>query len=447
MIFLFFACAHPVDSTVAAVDQRNSGGELTVNDATINAFALPGPNLSSKERRAFAVGNSFFNDNWVTAPSSTEGRDGLGPLFNAPSCSTCHFKDGRGKAPSAGEPMLSMLLRLSVPGNKADGSPEPDPNYGAQLQDKGIQGVAPEAAVDVRWVEEEGSYPDGQKYSLRKPVFVLSEPAYGPFSENLLISPRVAPPVFGTGLLEAISEETLTALSDPEDRDGDGISGKINRLSQGQVGRFGWKASEPSLERQTAGAFLGDIGITSAVNPSHGHPLSQKDLDALPTGGSPELTDHKLQRVVFYCQTLAVPARRQLDKPLVRAGEKLFHDSGCVGCHVPALKTGNSHPVEALRNQHIQPFTDLLLHDMGPGLADERPVFSASGTEWRTPPLWGIGLTETVSGHTQFLHDGRARNLEEAVLWHGGEAAASVDKFKGLSKTDRESVLLFLNSL
>ena len=267
-----------------------------------------------------------------------------------------------------------------------------------------------------------------------------------------MMSPRIAPATVGMGLLEAIPEKSILALADPEDTDGDGISGRPNMVwdaVQGRhvLGRFGWKAGKPTVEQQSAGAFHGDIGITSRYFPDENCPPAQSACLEAPKGGSPEVPDERLAKVAFYVQTLAVPAMRNMDDPEVREGAQLFMKAGCGACHTPRHETSEDFPVRPLRGQVIYPYTDLLLHDMGEGLADNRPDGEASGREWRTPPLWGIGLVETVNGHTMFLHDGRARNIEEAVFWHDGEARQSRDHYVGLSSEERDSVIRFLRSL
>jgi CxxC motif-containing protein (DUF1111 family) len=427
-----------------------SGGDGTVDDVSANAFALSMPSLTPEQRRAFSVGNNFFNDNWVTAPASTEGRDGLGPMFNAQSCSSCHEHDGPARLPERdGDPELGLLLRLSVPG--PDGTPVDDPNYGGQLQDHAINGVPAEGHVRITTTDIEGTYADGTTYTLAKPSYEIVDPAFGPLPDDLMISPRLAPAVFGLGLLESIPESTIVAKADPDDADGDGISGRVNRVTdertgQTVLGRFGWKANVPTIEQQTGAAFNGDIGITSSIFPTQDCTAVQTACAAAPTGGEPELDENKLQRVTFYTRTLAVPARRAVDDPTNVEGEQLFGQLGCASCHTPEVSTGPSD-LEPLANQVIRPYTDLLLHDMGDQLADGRPDGEATGNEWRTAPLWGIGLTETVSRHTRFLHDGRARNLTEAILWHGGEAAPAQERFRGLDADQREALLAFLGSL
>ena len=323
--------------------------------------------------------------------------------------------------------------------------------YGDQLQDRSILGVPAEGQVLRLYVDEPGEFDDGETYSLRRPMYEFDDLAYGPISVEVEVSPRMAPAVIGAGLLEAIPEDDIVGVADPDDADGDGISGRPNWIKdptsgEATLGRFGWKANVASVERQVASAFIGDIGISSHLFPDQNCTETQTACAAAPNGGEPEVTDELLEKVVFYNQTLAVPARRNLDSPDVGAGAGLFGDLGCAGCHQPRQETGDAE-IAALANQVVFPFTDLLLHDMGPGLADHRTDGEASGTEWRTAPLWGIGLTETVSGHTFLLHDGRARSLEEAILWHGGEAEPAATGYKALSSEQRSQLVAFMESL
>ena len=451
-----WACGEGAEPAPHDPNEAFSGGRATVFNATRMAYAQPVPALTGEPEDAFFSGNAIFNRAWATAPASTAQQDGLGPLFNATNCSACHLKDGRGRPPErADEPFASLLLRLSVPGTDGFGGPAEDPTYGNQLQDNGVLGVAPEARPRVRYTEVPGRLEDGEPYSLRQPSYTFEAPAYGPFSEQLQVSPRVAPAVFGLGLLEAIPEDTIEALADPDDRDGDGISGRVNhvhdfRRGKRAVGRFGWKANQPSIEQQTTAAFQGDIGITSRMFPSEPCTQGEPACEAAPKGavaGEPELVDSMLSDVVRYMHTLAVPARRNHEAPAVRRGQQLFERVGCADCHLPKLETGDLEGFPELSRQTIRPYTDLLLHDMGPELADGRPDFEASGSEWRTPPLWGIGLLHTVNQHTYLLHDGRARGLLEAVLFHGGEAAAARDAVRALSQRERAELLAFLESL
>jgi CxxC motif-containing protein (DUF1111 family) len=414
------------------------------------AFAQPVPGLEGATRRTFAVGNNFFNDNWVTAPASTTGRDGLGPLFNAQSCSSCHFRDGRGRPPERpDDPERGLLLRLSVPG--PDG-PVPHPTLGDQLQDRAIVGVPVEGRIVLDRTPVRGAYDDGTPYELEHPTYAIELPdgtLLGP--DDVQISPRIAPQMIGVGLLEAIPTATIIDLADPEDEDDDGISGRAHLVvdpatGDEVLGRFGWKAAVPTVRQQTANAFLGDIGITSSLHTEQACTDAQAACRAAPHGGEPELVEDRLDQVTFYARTLAVPARRDAGAARTSEGEDLVAELGCTSCHVAELRTGDAD-VPDLAHQVIRPYTDLLLHDMGPGLADDRPDQGASGTEWRTPPLWGLGLVETVNRHTRFLHDGRARNLTEAILWHGGEARAARDRFRALTADERAAVVAFLESL
>ena len=429
-----------------------SGGSTTVFQDGPNAFAMPLANISRSNRRAHVVGNSFFNKNWVIPPASTEARDGLGPFFHARSCSGCHVRDGRGRLHWEGELMTGLLFRLSVPG--PDGKPRPDPVFGGQLGVRAVPGVEPEGDVRIEYEEVEGSFGDGTPYILLAPRYtLLPNETYGKPADNIQLGPRIAQPVHGLGLLEAVPEKSILAHADPKDKDRDGISGRPNYVwnpekKARQLGRFGWKANQPSLRQQAAGAFLGDIGITTSIHPKEAYtPAQAKFLEKLPNGGTPELEDRLLGRVVTYLQTIAPPAQRDHKHPEVVKGQKLFLETGCAKCHLPKLETGDFPEIPELANQVIRPFTDLLLHDMGPGLADHRPDGEASGTEWRTPPLWGIGLNQVVNGNTRFLHDGRARNLEEAILWHGGEASKAQEAYRNLSTQDRQRLLAYLESI
>jgi CxxC motif-containing protein (DUF1111 family) len=439
-------CSDETASPGPSLDPESlSGGEATVFDATSAAFSLPVPTLSSAELETHLAGDAGFEQTFVTAPAPVFG--GLGPLFNNTSCVACHLRDGRGRAPESGEELSSLLLRLSVPGVDAEGGPRPAPGFGGQLQPRAIAGRAPEARVRVSYDELPGRLVDDTPYSLRRPRFELLDP-YTSLPADLQVSPRIAPPVFGLGLLEAVPEAAIAALADEADADGDGISGRANYVwdveaAATRLGRFGWKANTPTLRQQAAAAYNADMGITSGLF-SHENSLGQPQADGLED--EPEVADQTLHDTAIYTATLAVPARRNLDAPAVQRGRQIFGEARCARCHVPELRTG-PHPVGALSQQTIRPYTDLLLHDMGEGLADGRPDFIADGREWRTPPLWGIGLTATVSGHTTFLHDGRARSLLEAILWHGGEAEESRRQVENLGAPDRDALLAFLMSL
>ena len=445
------AAARPV-VLVPEAGEELSGGQATVFDTTPNAFSLPVPGLEREQQLLFFVGNSFFNQNWVTAPASTTARDGLGPHFNAHSCAGCHFKDGRGRPPTAdGELSTGLLLRLSVPGATEHGAPLPEPIYGGQLQDQAIMGLEAKGAVSITYEDVPFALADGTVVVLRRPVYAFKDLAYGDMAAETMVSPRIANQMIGMGLLEAVPEEDILAAADPDDGDGDGISGRANYVwdnfnERVALGRFGWKANEPSVAQQTAGAFLGDIGITTPLFADNNCGDDAADCRAAPNGGTPEIDPDDFDKVVLYASSLAVPARRDWADPVVLQGKALFTEIGCADCHTPLLTTGIHPTIPSLSNQTIRPYTDLLLHDMGAGLADGRPDFLATGSEWRTPPLWGLGLIATVNGHTNLLHDGRARDAQEAILWHGGEGEASRDNFARLDAGQRAALLRFLNS-
>lgn len=440
--------------------EMKSGGDTSVKKQGANAYSLPAANLPMSKRLDFSVGNSFFRNPWVQAPASTDARDGLGPLFNTNGCQNCHIKDGRGHPPEKGDKhAVSMLVRLSIPAMTAEqkkayikGGVIPEPNYGDQLQDFALQGEVPEGTINIRYDEVPVTFSDGTVVTLRQPNVSITQLGYGPMHPQTQLSARVAPPMIGLGLLESIPDQTLIGWSDQQDQDNDGISGKVNRVwdvrkNDFAIGRFGWKAGQPNLMQQNAAAFNGDVGLTSALFPKENCTATQSICDDLPNGGAPEVSNNILNFVEFYSQHLAVPVRRNVDDPQVKLGQALFAKAGCDSCHKPSAKTEVRSDLPALSNQTIHPYTDLLLHDMGPGLADHRPEYLANGQEWRTAPLWGIGYTQEVNGHTYFLHDGRARNLMEAVLWHGGEAKMAQQQVLTFNEKQRDALIAFLNSL
>jgi CxxC motif-containing protein (DUF1111 family) len=436
-----------------AAHAASPGGDLTRAADNRNAFALPAPALGAKELRDFNFGNRLFNTNWVVAPASVDAFDGLGPTFNRVSCSGCHLRDGRGRPPIGDETeLLSMLLRLSIPGRDEHGGPKPHPTYGDQLNDRAIPGVTAEGRAVIRYRDIAGRYDDGTPYSLRAPDYSVDAVAFGALGEDLMISPRVAPHMLGMGLLEQVPEADVIARADPDDADADGISGRANRVwnpitQRTELGRFGWKANAATLRQQTAAAANGDIGLTSRAFARQNCPAAQVACAASHDDAEPELSEAFLDKLVFYLRTLAVPARRNEHDVQVQQGRALFSRSGCESCHVPLQRTAARAEPPQLSTQEFTPYTDLLLHDMGDGLADGRPDFLADGREWRTAPLWGLGLVPTVNDHTFFLHDGRARNLEEAILWHGGEAASAQRRFLALARSERDALLAFLQSL
>jgi CxxC motif-containing protein (DUF1111 family) len=420
-----------------------SGGATTVVDTLIHAFGRTAMNLPRSRWDTFFKGKILFDHDWS---DPTHRASVAGPRFTAAACNRCHVNDGRGAPPGPGERAATMVMQLSL---NDGGGLRPEPLYGDQLNYHSADGGAPEGAVEIRYEEVSGSFADGDRYALLKPCYRFVDLGYGPLAGGSRFSPRVAPVVFGMGLLETIPERAILLRADPDDRDGDGISGRANvvrdrRRGRMMLGRFGWKANQPSLEQQALSAFASDIGVSSYLYPEQ--VPSMRSVSSHP-GSAAELSDDDARLILFYMKLVAVPARRRVDDPLVLRGKALFGAIGCAGCHVSTMITGEAEEFPELSNQVIYPYTDLLLHDMGEELSDDRVDGLAAGSEWRTPPLWGIGLVRHVNGHTRFLHDGRARNLEEAILWHGGEGDASRGLYVRLRQKDRHALLAFLESL
>lgn len=453
-------------------EQLPAGSATSRKSENSNSFSHSSANMNFERELNFKVGNGFFKRIWVSAPASTQASDGLGPLYNAKSCQRCHLKDGRGHPPKAAWPQddaVSMFLRLSIPPQNdaqraalksGQASVIPEPTYGGQLQDFAIQGHNAEGRMQIAYTEQTVALSGGETAMLRSPTYTVSDLGFGPMHPDVMLSPRVAPQMIGLGLLEAIPEAQILAHEDPDDRNGDGISGKANRVwSKVQerlaLGRFGWKSGNATVEDQSAGAFAGDMGISNPLFPSGAGECTkrQKDCAAAPNGNSPqygnlEAPQEVIDLVVFYARNLAVPQRRDVGNASVLAGKRVFYESGCTACHTPKFITQRDPAgMPEQSRQLIWPYTDLLLHDMGDGLADGRPEGRADSREWRTPPLWGIGLTQSVNGHTNFLHDGRARNLLEAILWHGGEADGAKQRVIEMSPADRRNLLKFIGSL
>ena len=443
-----------------------AGGNNTVNQADEQAFNQPSPALQPTDVLYHNTGLSKFDQVFTLQQ--------LAPLWNHNNCGGCHANGGR--SPLNFDPQVPQLLfRVSVPGVADDGGPNPVPGIGGQIQPfaivDGAVGIGPEGLVSTTYAEQLQAFADGQSYSLRTPTYTpsVSMPA------GTMISPRIGPQVAGLGLLEAVAEQDIMALADPNDMNHDGITGRPNRVwdaaaQQTVLGRFGWKANQPNLLQQAAAAFNGDLGITSPFFPLESNvPGGGRNKKGpgmkLPSGGLSSMTaaaimlknsanlaiktdinTDELFSAAFYTGTLGVPATRNSTDPQVKAGQALFVAAKCAACHTPALRTAPNAPF-GLGGQLIHPYTDLLLHDMGAGLADNRPDFLASGSEWRTPPLWGLGLSTITSKHTNYLHDGRARNVLEAVMWHGGEGDFSRRYVAQLSQTDRNALVAFVNSL
>ncbi|HRP90197.1 MAG TPA: di-heme oxidoredictase family protein [Edaphocola sp.] len=435
-----------VDFDETQYDARLSGGAATVFLSNSQAFGSMIEGLSPWDSYIHGVGDKMFSQTFVTAPAPHFG--GLGTIYNNVSCIRCHMGDGKG-IPTAGSFNSGLLTKISVPGLDENGGPLGVPGFGTQLQDKAVNGKSPEAKVKITYQDSLVSYSDGTAVILRKPSYTLSNP-YQTLPSDYMMSVRLGPPVFGAGLLELIPETTILSYANAQKAEDKGVKGIPNYVWDEatkalKIGRFGLKANNPSILMQVAGAFHQDMGITSPLFPVD-NAYGQMQYDGLKD--DPEITDSMLMATVFYVRTLAVPARRDIEDPQVIKGEQLFKQLNCSSCHIPQAKTGVDVRLAQISNQRIQAFTDLLLHDMGPGLADGRPDYRASGSHWKTPALWGIGLLQRVNPTAAFyLHDGRARTIEEAILWHGGEAENSRKAFMKLNTNDRKAVLRFLNSL
>ncbi len=407
----------------------------------------------------FTAGQDVEINNDVSAAETALHQNLAGPLYNQVTCEGCHAHDNRGVAPAAGMPFQSITVKTFGSNDPVKG-PTPDPSYGRQLQNKALAGMTAEPSGSFTYTAVSGMFKDGTAYTLQKPTTTFAG-GTAPTSYSV----RLARPLIGMGLLEAIPEADILAHADPADCNGDGIKGIPNFVVDPEdgttkLGRFGWKASKASVRHQVADALILDIGVTTSVFPKADCGTSETACSSAP---KTQLTDGDLTDLVTYMREVAVPPRRDLYNPNVVRGEAIFAEVGCVNCHSPNQHTGPEHPFLELQNQVIHPYTDLLLHDMGPDLSDNsQGEYQATATMWRTPPLWGIGLCDTVAagytadvtlnpapnqGPCHYLHDGRAGSLLEAVLWHGGEAANVKDAVLALSSADRNALVAFLGSL
>jgi CxxC motif-containing protein (DUF1111 family) len=442
-------------------DATLSAGSFTIKRFDRQAFSEPASVLTLKQRQTFMVGRSVFNRQWASV-NSLNGDWGLGPTFIADRCSACHVNTGRGSPPiSSDEQLLSILVRLSIPGTNEHGGPKPHPNYGDQIQNRSMDGrnvdlayagapVPNEADLFLDWEEQTVAFADGETASLRKPKLRIENLKFGELGSDVMMSLRMTQPLVGIGFLEAVSEETILSIA--EKQRAQNFNGRPNRVwdavnKRVALGRFGWKANVPSLKQQIAAAALGDMGVNSNLFPEQNCPSVQTICAMQLPGNFPEIINHEIDALELWLQGLAVPARRDVNDSDVRRGAALFSSAQCAVCHVPDMKTGKFPKLPQLSDQVFHAYTDMLLHDMGDELADGRPDFQAGTRDWRTPPLWGLGLSQTVSGSTAMLHDGRARNVAEAILWHGGEAAVSSDAFRGMSKGEREALVRFVEAI
>jgi CxxC motif-containing protein (DUF1111 family) len=465
------------------VNEHLSGGEASIEKVQSDAFSENSNNMVSVDRKqTFNLGDDFFNNPWVEGSASTSSRDGLGGLFNNNACQDCHIRDGRGHAPvdENDTDFDSILFRTAtidlsfededfiLQSLKAN---VPDQYFGGQLQQHGISGVSPEVNLSVSYQDKVVTFTDGTSVTLRDPIWTID--SYNPeqsFEADIVFSARVAPPMIGLGLLALISEADILIKEDINDNDADGISGKANYVwsvnnQEVALGRFGWKAGQPSILEQSAAAFVNDMGLTNRLHQEETCTAEQSECLAAPNGNGDSVNDYDfevsdtiLDAIAFYSSHLAVPERRDAYSEQVLTGKALFLEAGCQSCHTQSYTTiiDQDHP--ELSEQTIFPYTDMLLHDMGeeladftsnndPASADMLYEFLATATEWRTPPLWGLGLTKTVDPEATFLHDGRANTIMEAVLWHGGEAENAKQKVLTFNQEERDALLAFLNDL
>ena len=429
------------------------GGATSRQAAGPDSFALPAANLPKEQLARFFEGQRLFNIAFVKAPSPVPGLAGLGPTFNRPSCGACHTKDGRGQPPAGpDDALMQMVVRLGVSNPRRGAFGAPDPNYGFQLNVRAIEGVPAEGQAEIAWEDVEGRYADGEAYRLRRPRVGFRKLAFGPLGRETAYSLRVAPQLVGMGLLEAVPERTVRGWAEANRARPDGVRGAVRGETLhgrpfGKIGRFGWRAEQETVLTQIAAALINDMGLTTRLHPAKNCPPVQAACRAADPGPRPNVSAQALRTMMFYISTLAVPERRDAGKLDVLRGEKAFLSIGCAACHRMTARTGTHPTIPTLSDQTIHPFTDLLLHDMGDGLADGLHEGDVSGRMWRTAPLWGIGLVPLVNGHENYLHDGRARGLAEAILWHGGEAEMAKDRFRALPKPDREALIAFLRSL
>lgn len=424
-------------------EKRRLGGDTTISADLSNepekSLMQMAQNIAPKHAQVFVEGRRLLHTSFLDGNHTEGGNEPFkemqgkaGPSYDQPHCVGCHLNNGRSARNDIGQSVSNIVFKTGVVSEQ--GKIAPHPEWGRSIETQSTEG-APESRVTLEGYEEiSGSFDDGARYVLKKPryKFHVSNPPQ-------LVTPLISPPLIGMGLLEAIDEESIRAYADPDDRDGDGISGRMSVIvdlkdRKHRLGRFGWKATRVSIHQQVAGAFSGDMGVSSPLFPE---PNGQTEVD--------DMTIHKIST---YLSVLGVPPRRNSEATDVLEGEKLFKSAQCSGCHIPQMRTSSFHPFAELREQTIYPYTDLLLHDMGSDLAGDLPGESASASEWRTPPLWGLGLAGAVSNSkVSYLHDGRATTIAEAILWHGGEAANSRDRFKSMTSVERGQLVNFLRSL
>lgn len=436
-------------SGLFAVD--NSSNYLS-NEKNKSLLLKHKENLNNDEYDKFILGRSFFTIPWVEAPSATTARDGLGPLFNANTCVSCHPSNGRGTLFSDGLVSRSLVVRLSIDSNNSDEHRKmlekkgfiPEPSYGNQLALNGIHGVDFEGKVKIDFDEIEVNFPDGEKQILLKPKYELENLNYGSLDKNANISYRIAPSLNGIGLIELISNEDILKNVDENDENNDGISGRANFVysnitKKEELGKYTWKASVAFLKEQIAGAASNDMGLTTTIFPNENCTKNQKECNESLKAKDPiDLPDDRLDAITYYLKNIKTYEPRNTKE--YEEGLEIFEQISCSKCHISSFKTKKAF--------EIAPFSDFLLHDMGKDLSDGRVEFKANKNEWRTAPLWGLALHEKINKEKpMLLHDGRARSFQEAILWHGGEAQNSKENYMNLPKEKREKLIKFLEEL
>lgn len=456
LVGFIFACAVLLGALFSLRERAQAG------DGALPRFDRQAGGSASHDLMRFSVGRAVFKRLWVAAPSSTTSADGLGPLYNARSCLSCHERFGRGRPLKGDSTQSSIASDALVAKLFGAGGAEPHAIYGTQLQPRAVPSLAGEGTLTVSYQNLPVTLADGTVMSLRKPTYAVEELAYGPLEPQTEVSPRLAPPLFGLGLIEAIPEAEIRKGADPLDADGDGISGRVSEVpmlgtnpARLALGRFGWRASAASVREQSAIAALADIGLSSVIAPKpQGDCTAAQSLClSRPNGdgeaGRPnqrdqhELSTELLDLVTYFTEQIAVPPRRGKHEPVVIEGERIFAEIGCASCHRPSfIAAAGPHS-----GTMIAPYSDFLLHDMGDGLADRRVSGEVGSREWRTQPLWGVGPSARVGREMALLHDGRARSFEEAILWHGGEGQSARSRFEQLSADARAALVAFLRSL
>jgi len=443
-------------------DPSLPGGETSNQVENKNSFSLSSRNLEEHMRINFLVGNALFERMWEDSSISKNiAKDGLGPFFSARSCESCHINDGRGHIPLTNkEDKISVVIQISQ--NIAQSNDYikniEDDIYGGQISEFAVKDVLKEADIIIDYKYSLEMYEDGRVVELRRPIIKIDNLNYGDFNESTIFSARIAQPMIGLGLIEHISDQSLLMNEDINDTNNDGVSGKANKVwdienEKLAIGRFGWKAAQPSVYQQTADAFYHDMGLSNKLYSNPFNCTSKQVECAKAISGNSEeyddleVSNDQLDLVTFYSSQLGVPARRSINAENVKKGKEIFFALNCNSCHVESFTTGDTGSHANLNNQIIYPYSDFLLHDMGESLSDGVSEFLAQGSEWRTPPLWGIGLTNIVSEEYGYLHDGRARTIEEAILWHGGEANEIIQNYKKLKKSEVNQLLSFINSL